>query len=102
MLRGVDAKAVDAIFVDPGTVDLDHPTDDARMLGEHVVEADEIAHGAGFTAERAVAAVVIVEGIVEPGWTLDVLLCWRNFDGVGVVRIRQPGEVRWAPVALKP
>ena len=66
------------ISVDPAAVDVDHPLHDARILGEDVVEADEVAHRAGFAAERAVAAVVIVDRVVEPGRHLDVALGRRD------------------------
>ena len=62
-----DAETVDPGTVDPRSVDFDHPVDDARMLGEEVVEAHEIAHRAGLRRERRVAAVVIIDRLVEPG-----------------------------------
>ena len=45
-------KPSTSIFVDPVAKDVDHPADDARIFGEHVVEPEEIAHRAGFAAER--------------------------------------------------
>ena len=46
VLRGIDAKAVDAEFVDPVAVDLDEPLHHARILGHQIVEAGEVAHRA--------------------------------------------------------
>src|SRR6185369_272388 len=56
VLRGVDAEAVDSISGDPTAIDVDHPADHPRMLGENVVEPEEVAHQARFTAERRIAA----------------------------------------------
>ena len=52
--------------------DLDHPILHCRVLGEQVVEAEEIAVQAVLTAEGGVAAVVILVRIVEPSRALDV------------------------------
>ena len=74
MLRGIDAEAVDAEAVDPAAVDLDHALNDARILGEEIVEPDEVAHLARLRRWNvAVAAVVIVERVVEPGRHLHCL-----------------------------
>ena len=70
VLRGVDPEAVDA-EVHPRPVDLAHPVDDGRLLGEQVVEADEVAVLAGLSGERRVAAVVVVARVVEPVRDLD-------------------------------
>ena len=71
VLDGVDAEAVDA-EVDPGAVDVGHPLDDPRVLGEQVVEADEVAVLARLAGERRVAAVVVVDRVAEPVGVLDV------------------------------
>ena len=52
VLGGVDAEAVDAELVDPAAVDVDHPLNDARVLGEDVVEADEVAHRAEISPRK--------------------------------------------------
>ena len=100
MLGGVDAKAVDAIFGDPAAIDVDHSAHDARILGEDIVEADEVAHGARLATESAVAAVVVIDRIVEPGRAFDAPLGRRHAHRVGVVRVLEPGEVGATAVAL--
>ena len=51
-------------------------------------------------AEGRVAAVVIIDRVVEPGRNLDVALGRRNAHGVGVIRIAKPREVGSAAVFL--
>ncbi len=70
VLDGVDAEAVDA-EVDPLLVDVDHPVDHLGLLGEEVVEADEVAVRRGLAGEGRVTAVVVARGVVEPGRHLD-------------------------------
>ncbi len=93
MLSGVDAKAVDPEPVDPAAVNLDHPGDDARMLGHQIVETGKIAHGRAFALKGRVAAIVIEARIVEPAGLLHPLLARRHIGGIGVAGIGQPGEV---------
>ena len=66
VLHRVDAEAVDLEVGDPILVDLHHPVDDALVLGEQVVEADEVAVAGSSADERRVAAVVVERDVVEP------------------------------------
>ena len=43
MLRGVDAEAVELVPADPVAVHLGQARDDERLLGEEVVEPEEVA-----------------------------------------------------------
>jgi len=59
---------------DPRLVDVDHALDDRGMLGEEVVEAEEIAVERVLAHERRVAAVVVERDVVEPARDLELLL----------------------------
>ena len=82
--RRVDAEAVDVEPRDPRRVDRGEPVLDLRLLGEEVVEPEEVAP---LEARRAaagevdVAAVVVVERVVQPRRVLRV-------------RVGRRGEVR--------
>jgi hypothetical protein len=67
VLHGVDAEAVDAEVADPGLVDVDHPLDDPGVLGEQVVQAEEVAVQGVLADKGGVAAVVVQGHVVEPG-----------------------------------
>jgi hypothetical protein len=73
VLHRVDAEAVDAEVADPRLVDVDHAADDPRVLGEQVVEAEEVAVLRVLADERRVAAVVVQGDVVQPGRLLEVL-----------------------------
>ena len=100
MLRRVDAVAVDAEAVDPCAVDIDHPRDHRRILGEQIVEADEIALLRAFALEGRISAIVVIDRVVEPGWDLDAALGGGDADGVGVIGVGQPREIGRAAVIL--
>ena len=75
VLRGVDAEPVDLEARDPRRVDLREPVHHVRLLGEEVVEAEEVALLEALLAARAevdVAAVVVVERVVQPGRLLQL------------------------------
>jgi hypothetical protein len=74
VLHRVDAEAVHAEVPDPRLVDLDHAVDDAWVLREQVVEAEEVAVVGVLPDERRVAAVVVERDVVEPRGDLEVLL----------------------------
>ena len=74
VLHRVDAVAVDAELADPGPVDLGHALDHLRLLGEEVVEPEEVAVLAVLAGEGRVSAVVVAPRVVEPGRDLEVLL----------------------------
>ena len=63
VLRRVDAEAVDLVPPDPVAVDLRQPVHDPRLLGEEVVEPEEVAlleaRPALHEREVDVAAVVV-------------------------------------------
>ena len=67
MLDGVDPEAVDVVVGDHVLEDLDHPVLHLRVLGEQIVETEEVAVEAVLAGERAVAAVVVVDRVVEEG-----------------------------------
>src|SRR3546814_9542329 len=73
MLGGVDAETVDLIAVDPVAINVDETLDDARVFGHQIVEPDEIAHRRAFAGEGRIAAIVIIDRVVEPRRNLDVL-----------------------------
>ena len=93
VLRGVDAEAVDPVLVDPGAVDVDESLEHPRVLGHQIVEPEEVAEGRALAAEGRVAAVVVVDRVVEPIGNLEVLVAPRHVRGVGVVGAREPCEV---------
>ena len=72
VLHRVDPEAVDAEVADPRLVDVDHARDDPRVLREEVVEAEEVAVERVLAVERRVAAVVVVDRVVEPVGDLGV------------------------------
>jgi hypothetical protein len=78
VLHGVHPEAVDAEVADPGHVDVDHSVDDTRVLGEEVVEPEEVAVLRVLPAEGRVAAVVVEAHVVEPGGDLRVALSVRD------------------------
>ena len=82
MLHRVDPKAVDAQLADPGLVDIDHPLDHSGVLGEQVIETEEVAVVGVLVNEGGVAAVVVQGDVVEPGWNLEVLLARLQLRGV--------------------
>jgi hypothetical protein len=96
----VDAIAVDPEAVDPCAVDIDHPRNDRRIFGEQVVEPDEVALLRAFALEGRVAAIVVINGIVEPGGDFGVPLGGGDAHGVGVVWVGQAGEIGRAAVLL--
>ena len=93
MPRGVDAKSVDAITVDPLAVDIDEALHDARILGHEIVETDEVAEQRALAPEVRIAAVVIVDSGVQPGRHLHVGFGRRHERRVGEVIARQLREV---------
>ena len=88
VLHGVDAEAVDPEVLDPGAVDVDEPVDHLGVLGEQVVEAEEVAVLAVLAGEGRVAAVVVERAVVEPGRDLEVLLARLEHGRVGERRLR--------------
>jgi hypothetical protein len=66
VLHRVDAEAVDLRLAHPRLVDVDHAVDDLRVLGEEVVEAEEVAVLRVLAGERRVPAVVVQRHVVEP------------------------------------
>jgi len=90
---GVDAEAVDPEVVDPPAVDLDEARHDTRVLGEDVVQRGEVTQQRALAGERALAPVMVVDRIVQPGRRLGVLLARGNVGRVGPVRARQLAEI---------
>ena len=88
VLHGVDPEPVDAHLPDPGLVDVDHPADHLRVLGEQVVQTEEVAVVGVLTGEGGVAPVVVERDIVEPARHLEILL-----RGVQHRRVRE-GNLR--------
>jgi hypothetical protein len=74
----IHPETVDAELGDHVLVDLDHALHHIRMLGEQVIQPDEIAIGGAFAAEGRVAAVVIVDRVVQPVGRLDRLIVWLS------------------------
>ena len=64
-------------------MDVDHPIHHGGVLGEEVVQAKEVAVGRILAGEGRVAAVVIVDGVVEPGRNLDVGFGRRHDRRIG-------------------
>ena len=84
----VDAEAVDAVVVDPAAIDVDEALHHARVFGEQVVEAGEVAVHAGFAVPGAVAPVVIEADVVEPGRGLHRLLAGGDVGRVRIVGVK--------------
>src|SRR3546814_6828447 len=78
MPRSIYAKSIDPEPVYPLSVDLDHSRHDARIFGHHVIEPDEIAHRRAFAREGRIAAIVVIDRIVEPRWHLHIALGGRS------------------------
>ena len=81
VLRRVDAEAVDLEARDPRGVDLREAVQHVRLLGEEVVEAEEVALLEALLAARAevdVAAVVVVERVVQPLGLLQVAVALEH------------------------
>ena len=89
VLHRVDAETVDPEVGDPLLVDVGHPVDDPGVLGEQVVEPEEVAVLRVLAGEGGVTAVVVERDVVEPGRHLEVLL--------GGVEHRRVGKPRRAP-----
>ncbi len=99
VLDRVDAEAVDAEFGDHRVVGGDHAVHDVGVLGEQVIQPDEVAVQAVLAAEVRVAPVVVVDGVVEPRGGLDVLIARRDLRHVGEADLRvEVGEVARAGV----
>ncbi len=102
---GIQPKTVDPEFANPVFEDFDHARDDFGILGEQVVQSEEISVLRAFPAESTFAAVVVVDRIVQPRRHFYVLFILRNVRCVGPTGICQFGEVffgldRVAPEAL--
>src|SRR3546814_455410 len=93
VLGGVDAKAIDMERGDPLLVDVDHPGEDTRVFGKQVIEPGKIAIQTAFALERRVAAIVVIDRIVEPCRHFDAGFLGRHERGVGITGVTQPGEV---------
>src|SRR6202521_739953 len=93
MLGGVDAEAVNVVLFDPVAEYLDETAHHARILGHHIVEAEEITHRGTLATERRIAAVVIVDRVVQPFGNLGVLLPRWHERRIGIVGARQFREV---------
>ncbi len=76
MLDRVDAEAIDVEVLDPVAVDVDEALHHGGVFGEKIVEAGEVAVEGVLALEAAVAAVVVVDGVVEP----------RGVFGIGLGR----------------
>ena len=102
VLHRVDAEAVDAEVLDPGLVDVRHPAHDAGVLGEQVVETEEVAVERVLAGEGRVAPVVVEPDVVEPERLLQLLLAGLELRGEGEGRVRvELGEgVRAGVVAV--
>ena len=100
MLDRIDPETVDPEPVDPAAEDIDHPGKHARMLGRQIVEPREIAVDRAFAPPLAVAAIMVVDRIVEPCGHFDVPLRLGHHGGVGEARIGQLGPVFWAVIIV--
>ena len=83
VLDRVDPEPVDVEVGDHVREDLDQTLLHLWLLGEQVVEAEEVAVQAVLAGERAVAAVVVVGRVVEERRRLDRLV-GRGGEGRGV------------------
>ncbi len=86
VLHRVHPEAVDPEVADPALVDVDHPVDHARLLGEEVVEAEEVAVQRVLAGERRVPAVVVERHVVQPRRHLHLALGLRHERLVGEAR----------------
>ena len=93
MPRGIDPEAVDAVTLDPVAVDVDEPLHHARILGHQIVEAEKVTVQRVLAGEIGIAAVVIVDGRIQPGRHLHVRLGGRHEWRVGIVGVGEFGEV---------
>ena len=98
--RGIDAEAIDAGAADPVRIDIDHAFQHAGVFGEEIVEPDEVAEAAAFAGKSRVAAIMVIDRIVEPGGDFHIALCLGNHGGIGVIGIAQLGEIRVAAVLV--
>jgi len=93
VLERVDAEAVDAVAVDPVVVDVDESLQHARVFGHQVIEAAEIPERGILAPESRIAAIVVVDRIVQPRRHLDVLFAFRHVRRVRKVGTLQQREV---------
>ena len=91
--RGVDAKAVDGVTVDPLAVDIDEALHHARVFGHEIVEPDEIAEQRALAPEVRVAAVVVVDSGVQPCRHLHIGFGRRHEGRVREVIARELREI---------
>ena len=94
VLHRVDPEAVDREVLDPLLIDVRHPAHDLRLLGEQVVEPEEVAVERVLAGEGRVPAVVVALDLVEPGRDLDVLLGRRHERLVREARARRQRRER--------
>src|ERR1700730_18472343 len=83
MPRRVNPKAIDPIAIDPRAIDVDETLYDPRALRHQVIQPAEIAKLGGFSLEGRIAAVVLINGIVQPRRHFDVFLSLRDVRGLG-------------------
>ena len=70
------------------------------MFGEQGVEAGEIAEATVLSGEARIAAVVIIDRVVEPGGDLDAFLRRRDFRHIGIGRVGQLREIGFARILV--
>src|SRR3546814_17353041 len=66
------------------------PLNDAGIFGHQIVEPDEISHRRTLAGEGRIAAIVVIDRVVEPRRDLDVLFLRRDLDRIGEIRVGQP------------
>ena len=103
VLRGVDAEAVDLVGANPVAPDLREPVHDERLLGEDVVEPEEVSLlEASRRARREldVAAVVVAPDVVQPRRALEAPLLRKHDRLARLVAGRKARKPLAARVAL--
>ncbi|VVT20649.1 hypothetical protein ERY430_80427 [Erythrobacter sp. EC-HK427] len=100
MARGIDAEPVNAGVNHPVAIDIDHALPHEGVFGEQIVQPHEIALTAAFAGKGRVAAIVVIDRIVEPGGDFHLALGLRHIGRVGVAGIGQAGEVFLARILV--
>src|SRR3990167_2012719 len=93
MLGGVDAKTIDFEISDPLFLDSEEAGDHARVRSHQIVKPGKVARQRVLAFEAAVAAVVVINRIVEPGRVLDSPLSLGDIRRVSIIRVSQVREV---------
>ena len=83
MFDRVDSESGDVVAIDDVGVQVNHACDDAWILGEQIVEPEEVSVVGALAVKSGIAPIVIDGRIIEPVGALDArVLCVPKDGGV--------------------